>query len=305
MKKSFGLSVLLFFTLFFSVNVVKAETYDVYDTSNFSTSNKCSNFKKQYGNKWLITPMRNNKTSTACLYSIDIANSDKTTSCLFLQFEFYGSDNSILITSKNAGNHYTKYSVSKTGESFQNATSNYSTCPSTIYVDKDTKAKRIRISPNKGEYTLSLDDSTKANSSSQNQSSSSNSNEKNATSATVVNDDSKYESILSGEEKNNMTCEEILRGDSKNNDLIDLIQLGYNILKVSVPILLIVFGSIDFGKAVFSSDEGEMKKAQQRFMKRVIIAVAFFVVPSLLQELLNIANKIWGNIDSTFCGIKL
>ena len=40
-------------------------------------------------------------------------------------------------------------------------------------------------------------------------------------------------------------------------------------------------------------DDG-MKKAQKAFMKRLIIAVAFFLIPSVLELLLNIANSVWG-----------
>ena len=95
-------------------------------------------------------------------------------------------------------------------------------------------------------------------------------------------------------------CEELL-GD----DLIDLLQSLVDIVKVAVPILLIGLGTLDFGKAIFSTDEAEMKNAQSKFTKRLIAAAAIFLVPSLLGVLLNLGHSIWGDvIKNDICGIK-
>ena len=70
-----------------------------------------------------------------------------------------------------------------------------------------------------------------------------------------------------------------------------------------VPIILIVLGSLDFATAIFSSDENNMKKAQGKFIKRIIIAVCIFLIPVILHQLLLIAGRIWPSIDSSLCGI--
>lgn len=101
-----------------------------------------------------------------------------------------------------------------------------------------------------------------------------------------------------GPEYGALSCEELL-GD----ELIGYIQQIVNIIKIVVPILLIVFGTIDFGKAIFVNDDGEMKKSQTKFIKRLIIAVAFFLVPTLLTLILNIAHNIWPSIEASLCGI--
>jgi hypothetical protein len=48
-----------------------------------------------------------------------------------------------------------------------------------------------------------------------------------------------------------------------------------------------------------------MKKAQSKFIKRLIIAIVIFLIPTLLSFILKLANDIWGifgeNID--LCGI--
>lgn len=101
-----------------------------------------------------------------------------------------------------------------------------------------------------------------------------------------------------GVEYEALSCEDLL-----GEELVGYIQQIVNIIKIVVPILLIVLGTIDFGKAIFVNDEGEMKKAQTKFIKRLIIAVAFFLVPTLITLLLNIAHSIWPSIEASVCGI--
>lgn len=103
---------------------------------------------------------------------------------------------------------------------------------------------------------------------------------------------------LLGDEQGNLSCQDML-GDKLTKRIQDII----NIIKIAVPILLIVFGMIDFGKGIFSMDENEMKKSQSKFMKRIIVAVAFFMIPTFIGVILNIASKIW-DIDPSLCGIK-
>ena len=47
---------------------------------------------------------------------------------------------------------------------------------------------------------------------------------------------------------------------------------------IGIPILLIIFGMIDLGKAVIASKEDEVKKATKAFGKRFIYAVGVFAV---------------------------
>lgn len=76
-----------------------------------------------------------------------------------------------------------------------------------------------------------------------------------------------------------------------------------NIVKIAVPILLIVYGIIDFTKATFSADEDKMKKAQKDFLLRLGISVLFFLTPTIVNLLLGLANKVWNFIEPGSCGI--
>ena len=55
------------------------------------------------------------------------------------------------------------------------------------------------------------------------------------------------------------------------------------LIKIAVPILLIVFGMLDLGKAVVASKEDEIKNAQKMLIKRAIYAVAIFFVVLIVQ----------------------
>ena len=55
-----------------------------------------------------------------------------------------------------------------------------------------------------------------------------------------------------------------------------------NLLKWLIPIGLILFGMLDLGKAVIAGKEDEMKKAQGTLIKRVIYAVAIFLVVTIV-----------------------
>ena len=65
------------------------------------------------------------------------------------------------------------------------------------------------------------------------------------------------------------------------NGLIPIIQIG-------IPIILIVLGMFDLGKAVVASKEDEIKSAQKLLIKRVIYAIAIFFVVFLVQAVFNI-----------------
>lgn len=68
--------------------------------------------------------------------------------------------------------------------------------------------------------------------------------------------------------------------DSKLANIVHYIVL---IIQIVVPILLVIFGSIDFVKAVIAQKDDEIKKGQQTFMKRAIAAIIVFFVVSIVR----------------------
>ena len=55
----------------------------------------------------------------------------------------------------------------------------------------------------------------------------------------------------------------------------------FTVFKILIPIILIITGSIDFGKALLSSDDN-LFKAVKKVITRLIIAVVIFLLPSLV-----------------------
>ena len=75
--------------------------------------------------------------------------------------------------------------------------------------------------------------------------------------------------------------------------IVRLIKNGlFPIIQIGIPIILIVMGSIDLGKAVLSSDDKEIKNATSRLVKRAIAAVAVFFIVTLVYVIMSmVANN--------------
>lgn len=74
--------------------------------------------------------------------------------------------------------------------------------------------------------------------------------------------------------------------------IVRIIRQGiFPIIWIGIPIILILLGTIDLGKAVISSDEKEVKAAQSRLIKRCIYAVLVFFVATLVNVLMNIVSS--------------
>ena len=65
-----------------------------------------------------------------------------------------------------------------------------------------------------------------------------------------------------------------------------------SIIKYIIPVIVIIFGIVDFIKAIASDKDDEMKKAQGRFIKRLIAAALVFIVPFIIEFILDKAGFI-------------
>ncbi len=68
--------------------------------------------------------------------------------------------------------------------------------------------------------------------------------------------------------------------------------IGYviYIIKILVPTIIILLGMIEFGKATITKDEKAIFLAANSLMNKVIIGVLVFMVPTLLNALLNLVD---------------
>ncbi len=74
------------------------------------------------------------------------------------------------------------------------------------------------------------------------------------------------------------------------NPLITFLKSVLTIIQWAIPVLLIIMGSIDLGKAVLASDDKEIKGATSKLVKRAIAAIAVFFVPLLVNLLINMVG---------------
>ena len=69
-----------------------------------------------------------------------------------------------------------------------------------------------------------------------------------------------------------------------------IIHIIYLMVQIAVPILLVLFGSIDFIKSITSQKDDEIKKGRQTFISRLIAGVLVFFVFSIVRLIISIVN---------------
>ena len=74
--------------------------------------------------------------------------------------------------------------------------------------------------------------------------------------------------------------------------IVRVIRKGvFPLVQLFIPIVLIILGTIDLGKAVIASDDKEVKAAQGRLIKRFIYAALIFFVTTLVSGLMDLVSK--------------
>jgi hypothetical protein len=69
--------------------------------------------------------------------------------------------------------------------------------------------------------------------------------------------------------------------------------VGYILLvfKIVIPIILIIFGMLDLGKAVIASKDDEIKKAMKSLAMRAIAAVVIFFIPTIVGLVMGLVSN--------------
>lgn len=83
-------------------------------------------------------------------------------------------------------------------------------------------------------------------------------------------------------------------------ELIELLRTIFNWIKIVAPILVVVLGSVDFAGALLKDDKDALSKALGKFVKRLIVAIALFFIPTILNFLFDVYYSVRG-IDITTC----
>lgn len=79
-----------------------------------------------------------------------------------------------------------------------------------------------------------------------------------------------------------------------------LLQKLLDYARVIGPFLVLILSSLDYLKAVLSSDDDSIKKANQKLITRLVLVVALFLLPMLVSFLLNIL----GFTSHEVCGLQ-
>ena len=63
------------------------------------------------------------------------------------------------------------------------------------------------------------------------------------------------------------------------------------VFKIVIPIVIIVFGMIDLGKAVVASKDDEIKKSVKSLVMRAIAGIVIFFIPTLVGAIFSLVGE--------------
>ena len=75
----------------------------------------------------------------------------------------------------------------------------------------------------------------------------------------------------------------------------------YMILQIATPLIIILLGMIDLGKAVMAHKEDDIKKSQQTFVKRLLVGASVFLVFVLAKFVIGLVAPANDNTDMWYC----
>ena len=76
------------------------------------------------------------------------------------------------------------------------------------------------------------------------------------------------------------------------NALFNVVSTIIKGIKIVVPILLIIWGMLDFAKSVVAKKEEDIKKYQKAFVSRLISALIVFLIIFVVQLAVNLVSSV-------------
>jgi len=71
------------------------------------------------------------------------------------------------------------------------------------------------------------------------------------------------------------------------------------VFKIVIPLLIIIYGMIDLGKAVVASEDKEIKTAAKRLLIRIIAGLCIFFVPTIVSFAFDLADQSGDSLCAT------
>ena len=82
------------------------------------------------------------------------------------------------------------------------------------------------------------------------------------------------------------------------NALFNVVSTIITGIKIVVPILLIIWGMLDFAKSVVAKKEEDIKKYQKAFVSRLISALVVFLIIFIVQLAVNLVSGVEDSTNS-------
>lgn len=95
------------------------------------------------------------------------------------------------------------------------------------------------------------------------------------------------------------TCDSLLGSTTNSSEPAYYLNFAFNLMKYAAIVILFALTIVDFAKAAASSDNDALKKALQKTIKRIIICIIIFFLPTLINFILSLL----GVVDNPTCGI--
>ena len=93
----------------------------------------------------------------------------------------------------------------------------------------------------------------------------------------------------------NVLAEDVIcDGITFPGSVVGLLRTGIFIIQVVVPILLILWGMLDFAKGIIGQDEDKIKAGQKKFIQRLIAAIIVFLIVTVVQIVINTVGNLGG-----------
>lgn len=75
-------------------------------------------------------------------------------------------------------------------------------------------------------------------------------------------------------------------------DLVGFIKNIIALIKIAAPIILIIFGALDFVKATMAQKDDEISKAKKKFLNRIMMACGVFLLLTGMELINNLLSSI-------------
>ena len=89
--------------------------------------------------------------------------------------------------------------------------------------------------------------------------------------------------------KSILSCGTVIQGAIIDEKIPNTVSTIIMIIRIAVPVLLVIFGSLDLVKGITAGKEDEIKKGQQIFIKRLIAGALVFFVSVIVNFVISLA----------------